>query len=75
MTISDYIGVPDQLRSICTCSMTSTSPVGPFSNEYIFIFTFDESGTQIKHIVEMMDSAAVKDIFARLAAAGGEVKH
>lgn len=40
---------------------------GPYENEYMIVLKMTEDGTQIKEIVEFVDSAATRDIAAGLA--------
>lgn len=41
-----------------------------FHNEYMFVFTFDESGEKINRVVEMLDSMAVTKVQVLLKRAG-----
>ena len=72
MTINDYIAAPDQRRAVCRSSMKATTPVGPYSNEYVWFLSFDETGSQIVSITEFMDSKAVSEFRSRLAEAGDQ---
>lgn len=70
MTINDFLAAPADRRVVCRSSMTAMTPTGKFENEYVWFFTFNESGTKIIHIAEFLDSKATKDIRARFDAAG-----
>ncbi|KAF4547595.1 SnoaL-like domain-containing protein [Elsinoe fawcettii] len=67
MTIDDYISVPDERKVVCRSSMTASTAVGPFSNEYVWFFDFDEEGKQITNIVEFLDSAVTQELRAKIA--------
>lgn len=70
MTINDFVAAPADRRAVCRSSMTAMTPAGKFENEYVWFFTFDESGKKITHIEEFLDSKATKEIRARFDAAG-----
>ena len=38
-------------------SSSAETPIGPYSNEYVFQFKTSEDGTQIEEIVEFVDTA------------------
>ncbi|KAK5175761.1 uncharacterized protein LTR77_000901 [Saxophila tyrrhenica] len=69
MTIHDVVVAPEEKRVVIYSIMDAISVVGPFHNEYTWFFTFDDHGTKIVRIDEMLDSAATKDMMARLAKA------
>ncbi|PSK42196.1 hypothetical protein B9Z65_4110 [Elsinoe australis] len=70
MTINDYLPAPSERRAVCRSSMVASTPVGEFRNEYVWFFTFDESGEHVTDIVEFLDSVATRDIRSRLGEAG-----
>lgn len=70
MTINDFVAAPADRRAVCRSSMKAMTPAGKFENEYVWFFTFDESGKKITHIEEFLDSKATKEIRARFDAAG-----
>lgn len=71
-TINDIVVAPEERRVVIHSSVTASATVGRFSNEYVWFFTFDQEGQKITRIDEMMDSAAVKDLYARRAKAKEE---
>ncbi len=70
MTIDDYLAVPAERRAVCRLSMTATTPVGEYDNEYVFFFDFNESGTKLTKIVEFLDATKVAELRDRFAKAG-----
>lgn len=75
MTIEDYMAVPSERRAVCRTSLSATTPVGPYSNEYVWFLKFDESGEKIVSIVEFFDSKAAAEVLARFREAGLLQKH
>lgn len=67
MTIVNYMAVPSERRAVCLSSLSANTRAGPYSNEYVWFFDFDETGEKIVNIEEFMDSSAVKDLRSRLA--------
>lgn len=70
MTIHDFVAAPAEHRAVCRSSMSAMTPAGPFNNEYVWFFTFDETGKKITVIEEFLDSKATKEIRERFNAAG-----
>ncbi|KAF2169258.1 hypothetical protein M409DRAFT_20481 [Zasmidium cellare ATCC 36951] len=70
MTINDFVAAPVDRRAVCRSSMTAMTDAGKFENEYVWFFTFDESGRKITHIEEFLDSHATKAIRERFSKAG-----
>ncbi|KAK4503651.1 hypothetical protein PRZ48_004566 [Zasmidium cellare] len=70
MAINDFVAAPTDRRAVCRSSMTAMTDAGKFENEYVWFFTFDESGKKITHIEEFLDSSATKEIRARFREAG-----
>ena len=70
MVIDDYVSAPEDRRAVCRSTMDSTTKVGPYHNEYIWILTFDDRGEKITSITEFLDTQAVADLRARLKEAG-----
>ena len=67
MTIKDYMAVPGERRAVAYSSMNATTRAGPYSNEYIWFFDFDDTGRQIVNIREFIDSQAVVDLRSKLS--------
>lgn len=40
--------------------------IGPYGNEYTILLYFNEAGDKVNKVVEFVDSAYVKEFFARL---------
>ena len=70
MTIDDYFAAPEARRAVVRSTLCANTPVGPYNNEYVWIFTFSESGEEIVSITEFMDTKAVEDFRIRLDKAG-----
>ena len=75
MTLHDYVAVPDERRAVCRSSITATTPVGPYRNEYIWFFTFDESGQKVVSITEFFDSKAAGEMLSKFVDAGIIKRH
>ena len=70
MRIDDLLLVPDELKAVVRSSGTASTPVGPFSNEYVWFLTFDEAGKKVVDITEFFDTKAATDIISKLKDAG-----
>jgi hypothetical protein len=46
---------------------TGETDHGPYTNEYMMVLKMTEDGTQIKEVVEFIDSATVRDLAASMA--------
>lgn len=59
----------DEVSRKVLLHLTSTGETdfGPYANEYMIVLKMTDSGTQIKEIVEFIDSATTRDIAASLA--------
>lgn len=59
----------DEVSRKVLLHLTSTGETdfGPYANEYMMVLKMTEDGTQIKEIVEFIDSATTRDIAAGLA--------
>ena len=68
MTINDYMAVPEERRAVCRSSLEAMTPYGPYNNEYVWFFYFNESGDQVVRITEFLDSKAAADILAKVKA-------
>lgn len=70
MTMVDYVSNAAERRVVCLSSLKAKTPVGPYANEYVWFLTFDETGTKIVKIVEMLDGIAAKSLLDGLVDAG-----
>ena len=70
MNIDDYVSAPSERRVVCRSSGSATTPVGPFTNEYVWFFTFDESGRNIVSVTEFFDGQAAKGVLTKLREGG-----
>lgn len=68
MEMSEYTVDLAQRRTVCYSKIAATSVAGPFSNEYVWFLTFNESGKKITSIVEFLDSKQSDDVRAALRA-------
>lgn len=70
MVILDYFADLSSRRAVAHSTLTATAKgVGDWSNEYMWLMDFDETGEKITTIKEMLDSAATQNIRAALKAA------
>ncbi|KAK3116435.1 hypothetical protein LTR53_003228 [Teratosphaeriaceae sp. CCFEE 6253] len=74
-TIHDYMAVASERRVVCRTSLVANTPVGPYKNDYVWFFTFDEGGEKIVSITEFLDSKAGAELLAKLTDAGLLHKH
>lgn len=60
--------VVDDVSRKVLLHLTSTGETdfGPYTNEYMIVLKMTDDGTQIKEIVEFIDSATTRDIAASL---------
>lgn len=70
MTLDDYVAAPEVKRAVARSHVEAQTPVGPYHNEYVWFFTFDQSGQKITQITEFIDVEAAKSIMHSLAAEG-----
>lgn len=47
MTIKDYMEVPSERHAVCRSQFLGTTPIGPYSTEYVWFLRFDENGKNI----------------------------
>lgn len=59
----------DEVSRKVLLHLTSTGETdfGPYANEYMIVLKMTDDGTQIKEIMEFIDSATTRDIAAGLA--------
>ena len=68
----------DEVQRKATLYLTSTAetPVGPYSNEYVFTLRTNDAGTEIVEVVEFIDTAYtgdfMKKIMVYIAEQGGQ---
>ena len=70
MTLDDYVSSPADRRIVCRTSLSATTPVGPYTNEYIWFLTFDATGRSITRITEFLDGLMAKELLGTLGKAG-----
>lgn len=70
MTMHDYFASVEDRRAAVHATMEAEAVTGPYSNEYVFLLSFDESGEKLVKVVEMLDSAAAKEVRERMRIAG-----
>lgn len=66
MEMHDYTADVSQRKTACRSSLNAMSPAGPYSNEYVWFLTFDESGQKIKEISEFIDTKKTEEVRAAL---------
>lgn len=62
----DYTIDINQRKTVCWSSLTATTPIGPYTNEYVWFLTFDETGTRITSITEFIDTKKAEDVRSAL---------
>lgn len=63
--------VDDTLRKVLLhLKSTGETDFGPYANEYMIVLKMTEDGTEIREIVEFIDSATTRDIVQAMAQAG-----
>nr|POF13556.1 austinol synthesis protein h [Quercus suber] len=72
MRIHDYVANVEERTVAVYSTLTATTLVGPFKNEYVWFLHFDETGEKITRIKEFLDSQATANLRGQLAAAGQE---
>ena len=66
ITTHDYFDSTENRRAWLHCSMTSDHRGSSYENEYMFVLSFNEEGTKLTKIVEMMDSQRVREAWAHV---------
>lgn len=66
MEMHDYIRDLAQRKTVCWSSLTATTPVGPYANEYVWFLTFNEDGTKITAVTEFIDGKSADELRAKL---------
>lgn len=59
-----------QRRTVCWSSLEATTALGPYTNDYVWFLTFDESGRKITAITEFIDTKKAEEVRAGLKEAG-----
>ncbi|EMC96500.1 hypothetical protein BAUCODRAFT_70052 [Baudoinia panamericana UAMH 10762] len=70
MTMDDYMANVKERRIVALSSLTAMSPVGPYSNQYVWFLTFTEDGKQISDITEFLDSKSATELLTKLRDSG-----
>lgn len=66
MEMHDYTADVSQRKTVCWSSLSASTPVGPYSNEYVWFLTFDESGEKITAITEFIDTKRAEEMRSAL---------
>lgn len=74
-TIHEYLAVPNERRAVCRTSLKAKTPVGDYRNDYVWFFSFDDTGRHIVSITEFVDSKAGAELLGKLTEAGLLEKH
>lgn len=75
MVIDDYVSALAERRSVCRTSVTPTTPVGPYKNEYVWFLSFTEDGKKIIKIEEFLDAMGASGVLRNLGKEGFLKKH
>ncbi|TKA81681.1 hypothetical protein B0A55_01345 [Friedmanniomyces simplex] len=74
-TVHEYLAVPSERRAVCRTSLDADTPVGRYRNDYVWFFTFDETGQKVVSITEFLDSKAGAELLGKLTEAGLLQRH
>jgi len=66
----DYFASIEDRRAAVYATMEAATVAGPYKNEYVFLLSFDESGERLVRVVEMLDSAAAREVRERMGIGG-----
>ena len=66
MEMHQYTADVSRRKTVCHSSLKAMSPAGPYTNEYVWFLTFDDSGEKIKAIAEFVDTKKVEEVRAAL---------
>ncbi|OTA34355.1 hypothetical protein BTJ68_07111 [Hortaea werneckii EXF-2000] len=76
--VADQVFDEDQRKAALHVFGSASSPVGKYEQEYTWFLTFNEDGTKVKRMEEMIDSSYLAEFFKRLhdyvEVGGGNVK-
>lgn len=64
--MADQVFDVDQKKAALHIFGSASSPVGKYEQEYSWFLTFNEDGTKVKRIEEMIDSSYLAEFFKRL---------
>ncbi|KAI7221580.1 hypothetical protein KC333_g1648 [Hortaea werneckii] len=64
--VADQVFDVDQKKAALHIFGSASSPVGKYEQEYSWFLTFNEDGTKVKRIEEMIDSSYLAEFFKRL---------
>ncbi|KAI7194612.1 hypothetical protein KC363_g2075 [Hortaea werneckii] len=64
--MADQVFDEDQKKAALHVFGSASSPVGKYEQEYTWFLTFNEEGTRVKRIEEMIDSSYLAEFFKRL---------
>lgn len=66
MEMYDYTADNSQRRTACRSALSATTPVGPYTNEYVWFLSFDQEGKKITAITEFIDGKKADEVRAAL---------
>lgn len=64
--MTDQVFDMDQKKAALHVFGSASSPVGKYEQEYSWFLTFNEDGTKVKRMEEMIDSSYLAEFFKRL---------
>lgn len=65
LTIHEVVHDVSQHKAAVYALSTGKTPFGDWTNDYAVFFTFNESGTEIVKLEEMVDSAFMMEFFPK----------
>ncbi len=63
---NDVVEDEKENKVVVWAHSTADTDIGPYSNEYMLVFHFNEAGDKIERFLEWVDSGFSKDFFSRL---------
>lgn len=66
VTVDDVFEDIANKRVAIWCHSTADTAAGPYANEYVMMFHFNETGTKVVRVCEFVDSAFSKYFFGKL---------
>ncbi|KAI7485016.1 hypothetical protein KC351_g4131 [Hortaea werneckii] len=64
--VADQVFDEDHMKAALHVFGSASSPVGKYEQEYTWFLTFNEDGTKVKRMEEMIDSSYLAEFFKRL---------
>lgn len=66
VTLHDIVEDDAANKVVIWASSTAETDIGPYANEYMLVFYFNEAGDKIDRFLEFVDASVSVDFFPRL---------